>query len=448
MLRKVSTPTKDKDPSQFGNGASAHPHLYTKFLFGTILIACTLLICAVAVELILRTFPQHLPFWYRSSFPLSGIELFHPGILERTPISGVPLPYDMSGRAVFTGPTPQDLQALGLVSSEANPDREKYPEVLFRKDENGLPNPTERSQADVLLVGDSFVLAAGVLFPPGFQAKVQDRTKLSVHNLGIPGIGPQREEFMLNTLGLQLRPRAVIWFFFGGNDIDEALRLEETQKKGVRNYAQLFPGFVYPKSYLVDLIKEIALKSSRAQFAKKKMNALPPFLFNTTTQAKPIWFSPLYLRNSSYPRSYWEAHPGLEPTQKILARTSAALKDQGIRMLLVYVPSKPQIYLSYVERNALLLHQMASFGLDAPLSRAPDGLWESSLENCDSLEQVLATFAEREGIDYLSLSSHFREAARAGSLCFLSADTHWNDVGQDIAVEPAVDWLKKPLSNR
>ena len=304
MLRKVSTPTKDKDPSQLGNGASAHPHLHTKFLFGTIVIACTLLICAVAVELILRTFPQHLPFWYRSSFPLSGIELFHPGILERTPISGVPLPYDMSGRAVFTGPAPQDLQALGLVSSEANPDREKYPEVLFRKDENGLPNPTERSQADVLLVGDSFVLAAGVLFPPGFQAKVQDRTKLSVHNLGIPGIGPQREEFMLNTLGLQLRPRAVIWFFFGGNDIDEASRLEETQKKGVHNYAQLFPGFVYPKSYLVDLIKAIALKSSRAQFAKKKMNALPPFLFNTTTQAKPIWFSPLYLRNSSYPRSH------------------------------------------------------------------------------------------------------------------------------------------------
>ncbi len=117
-------------------------------------------------------------------------------------------------------------------------------------------------------------------------------------------------------------------------------------------------------------------------------------------------------------------------------------------MLLLYVPSKPQIYLSYVERNALLLHRMASVGLDAPLSQAPDDLWESSLENCDSLEQVLATFAERESIDYLSLSSHFREAARAGSLCFLSADTHWNDVGQDIAVEPAVDWLKKPLSNR
>ncbi len=393
----------------------------------------------------LRTFPQHLPFWDRSSFPLSGIELFHPGILERTPISGVPLPYDMSGQAVSTGPAPQDLQALGLVSSEANPDSEQYPELIFRKDKNGLPNLTERNQADVLLVGDSFALAAGVLSPPGFQAKVQDRTKLSVYNLGIPGLGPQREEFMLNTLGLQLRPRAVVWFFFGGNDIDEAFQLEETQKQGVRNYAQLFPGFDYPKSYLVDLIKEIALKSSRAESAKKKVDPLPPFLFRST-EAKPIWFSPLYLRNSSYPKSYWEAHPGLEPTQEILARTSTALKDQGIRMLLVYIPSKPQIYLSHVERNALLLHRMASVGLDAPLSQDPDDLWESSLQNCDSLEQVLATFAEREGIDYLSLSSHFHEAARAGSLCFLLADTHWNDLGQEIAVEPVVDWLIKPLS--
>ena len=125
----------------------------------------------------------------------------------------------------------------------------------------------------------------------------------------------------------------------------------------------------------------------------------------------------------------------MEATKKVLTRTFTALKRKGIRLLLVYIPSKPQIYVSYVEKNALSLHQMASFDLDAPLIQAPEALWESILRNRDSLEHILANFAKQERIDYLSLSSHFHEAARAGSLCFLSADTHWNDVGQGIAVK-------------
>jgi len=417
-----------------------HPHPCIKSR-SLILLVCSLLICFLIVEAFLRSFPQYIPLWYRSTLPIQGIELFYPGILEATPISGVPLPYNMSGKSEFRISAPQDLQALGLVSPEVNPDRENYPEVYFKKDRHGLPNPTERTRADVLLVGDSYALAAGVLYPLGFQARVQGQTGLTVFNLGIPSLGPQREEFLLDTIGLKLRPRSVIWLFFGGNDIDEAHRLEQFQQKGIRNYRQLFPDFTYPTSFLADMLSKAPRRFLRARPTDKERKPLPPFRFNTESQQRPLWFHPVYLRNLSHPPRYWKQHPGWPATQAVFRRTSRALRSQGIRMLLVYVPSKPQVYLSHVEKDAQLLREMASFDLEDPLGQGPEEFWETSLRNRGSLDRVLSQFAEREGIDYLSLVPVFNDAAGAGSLCYLSADTHWNEIGQAAAAKAIVVWL-------
>ncbi len=420
---------------------SRNPGLVSSLRLWLIMVFCTFLVCALALELAFRISPGHLPLWYRSSLAVHGIELFQPGILERTPIIGVPLPYVMSGKSVVEGAAPQGLQALGLVPSDANPDREKYPRVVFKFDNHGLPNPGNATRADVLLVGDSFAVGAGALYPAGLQVKLQDMAKGRVYNLGIPAIGPQREEFMLHTLGLRLLPRAVIWLFFSGNDVDEAGRLERLRNEGIGTYGQLFDSPHRPRSYAFDLVKRAAINGLRTSFGQHRKRPLGPFILVTNEGKVPLWFHPPYLRNLRYGEGHWLAHSGWGPTRRVLARTSAALSSKGIRMLLVYIPSKPEVYLPYVEKDALLLHEMASFDLKVPLAKSPEDLWRSTMDNHDSLEQVLAEFAREKGIDFLSLSPHFRAAARAGALCFLSADTHWNDVGQDFAAHPIVAWL-------
>ncbi len=279
--------------------------------------------------------------------------------------------------------------------------------------------------------------------PAGLQVELQERTGLAVYNLGIPSVGPRREAFLLDAVGLGLRPRYVVWLFFGGNDVDEAHRLLQWQEKGIDTYAQLYPGFTYPRSYLADLVAAAVDRRSGTR-QPEKPTPLPPFLLAPAGQPpSPIWFHPTYLRNLRRSGEDWQTHPGWAATRATLTRVSTVLEDRGIRLLLVYVPSKPQVYLPHVEENAALLRRTASFGRDLPLAETPEELWDSALRNRGSLERLLAGFAEHQAVDFLTLSALFAEAARAGTLCYLSADTHWNDVGQILAVEPIVEWLQR-----
>lgn len=392
------------------------------------------------VEMTLRAFPQILPVAYRFTLPLAGIELIHPGVLERTPVDRVPLPYHhLSGRE-FTGSPPQDLQALGLVDPDQNADRERYGTVLLRTDANGLPNESVLETADVLLVGDSFAVSAGLLAPPGLQRKLAQSTGLSIYNLGVPAIGPRRELFLLRNVGLAMRPRAVIWLFFGGNDVEDAGRLAGHLEDGIETYAGLFDGDVRPRSLVFGLLRWALGELSPGDRHEQRAGPVPPFIFRSAEGPVPLWFSPPYLRNLGRTEADWKVAPGWNDIEQVLDEI-AGLQSLGAATLLVYVPSKPEVYIRHVDKDAALLHRVASWDLQEPLAIAPEELWSSAIANGGSLDRALAAAAATRRMDYLSLTPLLDAAAARGILGFLQADTHWGPEGQQAAVEPLASWL-------
>lgn len=408
--------------------------------FRAIAVSGALTVGFVLAEILVRLFPVVLPDWYRAEFPVGGIELFHRGVLSRTPIEGVPLPYRLGRGSEMVGEVPRDLEWKGLVSPADNPDRDVYSDsdIRFRMDRNGFPNATEMTRADLLLVGDSFALAGGVLSPEGLQVGLARSLDLAVFNLGIPAVGPIREEWLLAEIGLSLEPRGVVWLFFGGNDISDTAALLARQDRGIRTYEDLFGEFSPPSSFLLDLgRKSLARQETKAE----PKSPLPGFSFETDEGERwPLWFHPAYLRALARDRKSWEASAGWRATAEVLSRVESELRRRDIRLLIVYVPSKAQVYLPFVEKNPGLAWETASFGNPGAMGGTPTDFWQRAMANREGPELLLSEFCDRKGIQFMSLTPILEELAKDGKLVFLSADTHWNEHGQRALIDPLVAW--------
>jgi hypothetical protein len=89
----------------------------------------------------------------------------------------------------------------------------------FTTDSRGFRNRREMEQADIVLIGDSYI-EGHYVSDEQTCAEVLDRlTGLSVANLGVAGYGSLQELEVLQHYALSLNPRLVAWFFFEGNDL-------------------------------------------------------------------------------------------------------------------------------------------------------------------------------------------------------------------------------------
>src|SRR5262245_62062337 len=80
-----------------------------------------------ALEVLLHLSPRLLPEWFRERYPPHGVEFFHRGVLDRTPLDALPLPL---GVEPYAGPPPHDLVDRGFASAaDAEIDRRDVPHI-------------------------------------------------------------------------------------------------------------------------------------------------------------------------------------------------------------------------------------------------------------------------------------------------------------------------------
>ena len=98
--------------------------------------------------------------------------------------------------------------------------------ISFTYDRRGYRNRTTMEQADVTLIGDSYVEGWNVSDDETTASRFQARLDRPVVNLGVAGYGPQQEFLVLKGDGIRLQPKVVVWFFFKGNDLYDDHRFE------------------------------------------------------------------------------------------------------------------------------------------------------------------------------------------------------------------------------
>lgn len=398
------------------------------------------LILGLAVcEVLLRLRPTLLPMDFRAEFPMRGIEFLRPHLLDELAVDELSAPLVSEP---FTGIPPADLKHYGIAPPGVQLDAERYPRVYTPSDALGLPNPELPSRAEVVMVGDSMLLAASSLRPPGLVQRFVQETGLSSYSLGVPGIGPQHEASLLAAHGLPLEPKLVLWFFFGGNDLNDAKQVLEAKQAGKRVHSELDGYRSTPFSYLFAFVNWTLRSRSRAIVEETKP-ALPALLLSAPEgESSPLWLHPSYLARTALTREQWEAHKAWAASTASIAESRRKTEAQGGRFVLVYLPSKSEALLPFLAQQEELLWRTLNFDLEQELSLSPGQALTQMLAQRGSLDAALAAFCEREGILYFSASAALEDQARAGEAGYFATDTHWMPTGQGVVLEALLRFLE------
>jgi hypothetical protein len=400
-----------------------------------------MLFAAVMLEVLLHCLPSLVPRWYREEFPPHGIEFDRPGILDRVPLGEVPLPVGVSP---YDGPPPRDLCQFGFAPVEAaSLDALDVPRLTIPVDDMGLPNRDTADGADVVLVGDSFVVFMAQTEPPGLQPRLEQHLGIRCLNLGVSGIGPRQERWLLEQLGLGCGARLVVWFYYGGNDLTDAAWLRHQEVLGVHTYGDYFADRRVPALFLPGLLAHWFGSNAPAAEA---LRSQPMRLLGE--MSPQIWFHPDALRLLAMSRRMIDSMDTWREVESTITGAAAATRAAGAEFVLVYLPSKEQVYLPMLQRDPGPLESCirASFLSVISVEAKGEELRRQLLVNREAMEEALQALCAQQGIPFWSATASLTQAARAGVQLYYRADTHWRAEAQEVVLEPLADWLTRATS--
>ncbi|OHB71204.1 MAG: hypothetical protein A2V70_10960 [Planctomycetes bacterium RBG_13_63_9] len=292
--------------------------------------------------------------------------------------------------------------------------------VVYRYDRNGFRNPHDLRQADVILIGDSFVEGFAVAEERTCSAQLARLLDVEVANLGHDDYGPPQELIVLRKFGLPLRPRVVVWFFFEGNDLLDLADFE-IALGGWRRWLTRGEGFAARCFCLnalerVDLFLEAFRWRDCGLRRKRSARLLPEIRDDDVT----MQFGEHYGFGAAELSPY---ELGLLPkAQEVLAEAKAVCDRSDVRLLVVCVPTKFRVY-----RDLCM----------APEDSQPEG-WHVS-----DLPDRLARWCRAAGIEYVDLTAALQSAARQGPLVYFVDDGHWSPEGHRVVAEAIAEQIRQ-----
>ena len=281
-------------------------------------------------------------------------------------------------------------------------------------DGRGYRNARTLDHATIAVIGDSFVEAAFVATDDLFTTRLESALTEPVVNLGVGGYGPQQELVVLERDALPLAPRLVLWFFFEGNDLNDARRFDHDASDSAGS--------------------ELAFetRSCVANAAATIARLLAPPLRADTNEARRSCGMHAADAAGRGTKVYfpYPAHPmnspderALASVERTLARADAACTAGTARLVVVFVPEKYRVY-----------HDLCRFPADSHVHG-----WKLS-----DLPARLSAWAGRKGVEFLDLTPPLRAAAAGTRQVYFADDGHWNARGHDVVAAVLAD-AARPL---
>ena len=278
-------------------------------------------------------------------------------------------------------------------------------------DQNGFRDPNERTNADIVVVGDSFVEAPTISDAQLATSIIAKNLGKIVENLGQSWYGPQQMRITLLRYGLVLKPHDVVWVFYGGNDLFD-----------YRRYQGILPTWPQVAPSLNGFLERSLLRNL-VRLAKKRLTPptqLPAAVVGDCV-AGPNERTKLAFFYPDTPLSEQD-RTTLAKVAGEIANAAQATKAIGANFLLVYAPSKFQVY-----------RQLCAF---TPASITSE--WSGS-----ALALEIERIANDNAINYLDLTPALNHAASQQGSVYFSDDTHWNQLGQAVVGEAIAQRLRE-----
>ena len=272
-------------------------------------------------------------------------------------------------------------------------------------DARGFRNPAGLDSAEVVLVGDSFVEGLQVADGDLVSARLAERIDAPVANLGRTGYGPRQELAVLERYAAGFGPRACVWFFYEGNDLQD-LEAYEADRDRVRALRpESFKRAWYARSFARNAAGWLMRPGSRNGVpARERAGRL--------ADATPVYFS-CGVHEGSPDAVARRARPeALAKLRAVFDEAAAACRARGMDLTVAFVPAKFRVY-----------RDLCRFDAASPCPAWP----------VDDLPGIVGGVARDAGVDFLDLTPTLKAAAKAGPLVYLPDDTHWSAEGHRVA---------------
>jgi hypothetical protein len=323
----------------------------------------------------------------------------------------------------FEGMTYGDLAA----ASGRREWREKR-RIKFVTDAYGFRNDPsstgrEAGPLDVIVLGDSFGVAASTSQEKTLSNVLMKDYHLSVYNLSISRENPLQEYANLVLEGNRLKTReatSVLWLVFPGNDLDEPYyrELEKPQPR--------WPGLP------VRFVERISDFRARSALLRLMSRSDPSQIIERRfIDGRRILFHPAYAQRRSRTAEDIRRHPNFESLKATLGAMERLVVARRLSVAVALVPSKEEVY---------------SWVLDSARPWSADS-------GPSSFSVVLRGLCEEHGFRFLDLKPTLVAASvqayqKSGELLWWSDDSHWNDGGQRVAAAAVYQALFHGLQRR
>ena len=308
-------------------------------------------------------------------------------------------------------------------------------------DAHGFRNsPPEKATYGIVALGDSFTRASGVASP--WPQLLAGHTGIDVLNLADVGFGPQDELQVLQQYGLKKQPQWVIMAYFEGNDLYDAGSYEQSNPFILLRFGRYILG------QGLDSLQE--RKSVDAQVKANPAYRYPVTIKINQKELEMVFFSS-YIPWLSLSKETIAASQNYRLVKETILQVQELSNTAEAYFILVYVPSKSHVYLPYVndaETVARVFTDVPSLGLDkAGFIQFTNETTTPELtrQHMDDQARLLANFAAEYNIRYLDLTPAFQKEAGTGVELYYPFDTHWNQLGHDLAAEMINQYMKKLL---
>lgn len=287
-------------------------------------------------------------------------------------------------------------------------------------DADGFRVPAmQADQYPIIALGDSYTDGVNVAKP--WTDVLAQALDIPVRNLAFRGQGAVEQTEMLRRYKRDDGDQYVILGFFEGNDLSDVMTSDPDN---------------------------ITLPSDADNFT------FEPVDFDTVTITEPrypmqinlpngeqhdVAFFEWYIWNLNHPYEAYQQSPALELSAQYW-RTMRELSGDAC-FFIVYFPSKPHIYLPYLDSASQ--QSVIAFGVQlAEEEQSPPPTFETLLAYRSNLRDAVINRAQAENIPILDVTPILQDLVADGQLPYYAYDTHWNALGHAVVGDAIAQYIQ------
>lgn len=335
---------------------------------------------------------------------------------------------------------PSDGDVFAALPGRVRPPADDSPYVGFELgwDADGFRVPAAASATyPIAVFGDSFT--EGFAVPKPYPDGLAEILGVGVRNYGYRAYGPVEVAQVAEEFAAKEPRTWLIWGFFSGNDMGDALRDPRIDTSTPwAAWGAFFTRFAPP---------------APTQTPRLGADGQPQYDF-----PMPVIIGGNYYELAFVPYYwYWQQAPlrGFEASRNyaVVREALEALTtvEASACKALVFIPTKEQLYLPYVHPNSRqflravnqrtrLTDSGALTYVEAPVSDADEPAFFESLYG---LRDAMRGLTESQpGWVFIDLLPAFEDAVARGELLYYPYDTHWNQAGHDLAAQVIADAMR------